>query len=55
MKKLNDEELYMIKGGSSLLTGTFINAVTRLFGTLYEIGRAIGSSISRYYSGNYCV
>lgn len=55
MKKLKDEELFSIKGGNSLLTGTFINAVTRLFSTLFDVGRAIGSAISRYYSGNYCV
>ncbi len=55
MKYMTSEELVKVSGGASLLTGTFLNAVTKMFSTFFEVGRAIGSSIVRYFTGNYCV
>ena len=52
---LNDEELSNVYGGGSLLTGTFLNAVTRMFSTLLDVGRAIGSAIVRHHTKNYCI
>lgn len=53
MYNMTDAELVNIKGGS--ITGTFLNAVTRMFSTLLEVGRSIGSAILRYRSKNYCI
>lgn len=54
MTKLSKEELIKITGGSDLLTATFINALTKCLNSIFEIGRAIGSSIARLTSGNIC-
>jgi len=54
MNKLTNEELFQIKGGSNLLTATFLNAAARCLNVFLDIGRAIGSSIRRIYSGNIC-
>ena len=53
MNYLANEELLDIKGGAAL-TGTLLNAITKMFSTLLDVGRAIGSSISRLYTKNYC-
>lgn len=52
---LTTEELLETKGGAINITGTFLNAVTRMFSTLLDVGRAIGSAIVRYKTKNYCV
>lgn len=53
MNYLSNEELCAIKGGA--INGTFLNAMTRMFSTLLEVGRAIGSSIIRHFKKNYCI
>lgn len=49
---MKDTELINIIGGS--INGTMINAISRILTALLEVGRAIGSSISRYKSGRSC-
>ncbi len=54
MNYLTENELLYVKGGASL-TGTFLNAVTRMFSVLLEVGRSIGSAIIRHYKKDYCI
>lgn len=51
---LKDYELLEIKGGAINVTGTLLNAVTRMFSVLLELGRSIGSAIVRHKTKNYC-
>ena len=51
---MNNTVMLNIKGGASSISGTLINAISRVLSTVLEIGRAIGSSISRYKSGSKC-
>jgi len=53
MKKISKEELYGIIGGASI-TGTMLNAIAKGVNTIYNIGRALGSSLRRAISGKYC-
>ena len=50
---MKDEALIKIIGGANV-NGAWISAFSRLLNTLLEIGRAVGSSISRYLSGTKC-
>ncbi len=43
--KLNDNDLYLVSGGS--INGTLINAFARLIDLAIDIGKMIGSSIRR--------
>lgn len=45
-------ELIEIEGGN--ISATMINAIVRGFQFLFEVGKSIGSSISRMVSKNYC-
>ncbi|MCI9279653.1 MAG: hypothetical protein HFJ02_02495 [Bacilli bacterium] len=49
---LNSKDLYELKGGA--LTITALNAVARMINTVLDLGRAVGSSIRRLFSRNYC-
>ena len=49
---LSQNELIKVKGGA--ITASWFNYLTRAVGMLFRIGRAIGSSIRRAYSHNYC-
>ena len=53
MKKLTNDELKAIKGGTSI-TGSLINAFINLFELLKESGQSIGSAIRRISDGNIC-
>ena len=50
---MNDIEMLNIKGGMSI-NGNLLSAISRMLNLVLEIGRSIGSSISRYKSGNKC-
>lgn len=44
---MSEIELKSIIGGSaSLLSGTFLNAISKLITTLVDMGRSVGSAIS---------
>lgn len=46
--KMNNDELYLIKGGASLISYNMINALCRLVDTLLDLGRTIGKAIKNY-------
>ena len=50
--KLQERDLVNIVGGA--VSATMINAVARAVSTLIELGRIIGSSISRIKNNNMC-
>lgn len=50
--KLATEELVMIQGGA--ITATFFNSISRLFSTVIDFGRQLGSSIRRLINGKFC-
>ncbi len=45
MKVLNDYDLLYLKGGSSSVSGTLLNSISRLITSLLDLGRTIGSAI----------
>lgn len=49
---MNNKELNTITGGD--LNGTLINAISRFINSILEIGRAVGSALSRRKNNNYC-
>lgn len=49
---LSFNELSQINGGA--VTATFFNAIARVSKTIYDIGYAFGSAVSRLISGKYC-
>ena len=48
--RLTNEELIMVKGGSAAL----LTAVIKVFTTIIEFGKMIGSSLRRVKTKNYC-
>lgn len=50
---LSKEESYLVCGGASV-SGSLLNAVSRLVKTIYDIGYALGSAIKRVTSKKYC-
>ena len=54
MKKLTKDEMIKISGGSSYLSSTLISALTRAGSTIFEIGRALGSTIRRMIENDKC-
>lgn len=50
--KLQDEMLIEVVGGS--ISATFLNSLSRLFSTVIEVGRMVGSSLRRIVTKNYC-
>lgn len=51
--KLIDSELYLIRGGYGL-SATLLNSISRLITVLLDLGRAVGTSIYRNKTHNYC-
>lgn len=54
MKKLNKEEMLKVSGGSSWLTSSFLNALSKAASTLLGLGRSLGTAIRRSISGKIC-
>lgn len=54
--KLRKDELIDIVGGSttSYTSATFISAITRGLNVLMDIGRSVGTAISRLINKNVC-
>lgn len=50
---MNDYKLNKIVGGGEI-NGSLLNALSRFINTLYELGRAVGSSLRRLTSKNVC-
>lgn len=51
--KLTKEQLIKIQGGG-WLTGTILNAVIKGVGTIFELGKSLGSAIRRISAGSVC-
>lgn len=49
---LEKNTLLAINGGG--ITASMVNAVRQVFQFIFDLGKSIGSSISRMVSGNYC-
>ena len=49
---MEERELKNISGGA--INATLLNAIIRGASLLYELGRSIGSSLSRVRTGKYC-
>lgn len=55
MNKLNRNDLFLIKGGNlNFLTGALINGITKLIEVIYDVGKGLGSSISKIKNNRYC-
>lgn len=52
MQKLTNEELCNINGGG--ISGAFLNYATKAFDLIYNLGRALGSSIRRIGTNGLC-
>jgi len=50
--KLKNEELIMIMGGA--VSASFITACIKIFTTIIDFGRKVGSSLRRVNTKNYC-
>ena len=50
---IDKEELISIVGGTTL-SGSLINALSRIIGATLEAGRSLGSAIRRAKTGNLC-
>ena len=54
MKKIKEENLNNLNGGTNYISGTIINAFTNIIKVLMESGEAVGSSARRIATGNIC-
>ena len=54
MKKVNNQDLENIKGGTATINGPIINAVVNVINVLREAGYSIGSGIRRMVEGEMC-
>jgi len=54
IKKISDEELNEINGGTSTVTSGIINACTNLIKILYSAGEGVGSAIRRIHDDDLC-
>ena len=54
IKKISDEELNYITGGTNSVTAGIINACTNLIKVLYSAGEGVGSSIRRIHDDDLC-
>jgi len=53
MNNINNKELVEIKGGTTI-NGTLLNSIAKLVETIFNLGRSIGSSITRLRENNLC-
>ncbi len=53
MKKIKEKDLININGGASV-TSSIINSFVRLYNSLIDLGRTIGSSIRRIATNSLC-
>ena len=52
LSELKALEMVSIVGGG--ITSSWINAISKMISTLYDLGERTGSSVRRLVSGNYC-
>jgi len=51
MEKLNNERLFGVLGGTS---AAYITAIIKVFTTIIDFGRKVGSSLRRIKTKSYC-
>ncbi len=49
---MSKEEMLLVKGGG--ISSTMLNAIARLATTIYNVGRAFGSSLRRLFTRSTC-
>lgn len=55
MIELTNDQALEIRGGiSKLISGTFLNSISRVITTLLDLGRSLGSSLRMLKSGKKC-
>lgn len=54
MKKLDNNKLDNITGGSNTISGTVIRAFVEVIELFVDAGRGVGSAIRRVAEGNIC-
>jgi len=54
MKNLSKNEMLLIVGGASTISGTIVNAFVDGIKIVLELGRSFGSAIRRLSSNNVC-
>jgi len=54
MKKLENEQLVKVTGGSTAINGTILNAIARAISSLFSVGEAAGGAIRRIKEDNLC-
>ncbi len=54
MKRIKKESLNQIKGGTSTITGTILNALVDIFTLIKDAGYAVGSGIRRISEDQLC-
>ena len=50
--ELKENEMECVNGGS--ITSSWVNAISKIITTIYDLGEKTGSSIRRLVSGKYC-
>lgn len=50
----NDCLIHIIGGSTTLFTASFLSAIVRGLNTILELGRSIGTAISRINNNNIC-
>ena len=51
---MDREDLLLVIGGASTISGTVLNAVVRAVNAALEVGRSLGTAIRRIKTGQYC-
>lgn len=54
MHELNNNDMYLINGGAIDITGSWLQALAKVVTTIFDIARALGSSLRRNVSGEIC-
>lgn len=54
MKKLENDELLKIDGGTDVISATMINSIYKIVSFIYELGEALGSYIRRSNEDKMC-
>lgn len=49
---MSNEELLIVRGGG--ITSTFLNSLARVVTTVYNVGRAVGSTVRRIITKTIC-
>lgn len=54
MKKLENNELLKVDGGTDVISATMLNSIYKIVSFIYELGEALGSYIRRSNEDKMC-